>query len=151
MNEYDRFKPQLAFPERDAFKSYRVVIGDQIYKTLKKDFPEFVKSQGDIWGKINTDKLMSVTNVTELIGTNGIEIIIQPKFDEGGYRDAQKAYRDSTNDGIKAFKVYLEKEYGTTNYPKKDKVFQKAWEDCKSFGFNAVDDEYEELVELLAL
>lgn len=47
------------------------------------------------------------------------------------------------------FKTALEKEYELQNHPKKDKIWQKAWDDGHSGGWQSILNEYDEIVDLL--
>lgn len=47
------------------------------------------------------------------------------------------------------FKEALEEEYGLQDHPKKDDVWNKAWEDGHSGGWASIYYEYEELAELV--
>jgi len=58
-------------------------------------------------------------------------------------------YNQGEREARERFKEALEKEYGTTSYPKKDKIWDKAWGDGHSEGLERVADIYEELVDLI--
>jgi len=47
------------------------------------------------------------------------------------------------------FKEALEEEYGLQDHPKKDDIWNKAWEDGHSGGWNSVLCEYDELADLV--
>ncbi len=47
------------------------------------------------------------------------------------------------------FKAALEKEYGLQDHPKRDRIWQKAWDDGHSGGWTDILNVYEELVDLI--
>lgn len=65
------------------------------------------------------------------------------------YRIELEKYNNETKRLNEMFKIDLFEEYGIENYPKKEKVFEYAWDRGHSSGFSEVEIYFEELVQLL--
>lgn len=65
------------------------------------------------------------------------------------YMDARKAYHAHTNELKMQFKQDMLDDFGVTDHPKAQKLWELAWERGHSAGLYAVYQEAEELVELL--
>ncbi len=57
--------------------------------------------------------------------------------------------RKQADERRKAFKAELERENGTQDNPKRDILFQKAWEFGHAYGENDVRIYYEDLIDLV--
>lgn len=76
------------------------------------------------------------------------EEVMYPKLLEE-YRSAKQAYKEDEARLIEQFKEDLYKDLGISDHPKRHKLFQKAWENDHSYGFEAVYNEALDLVELI--
>ncbi|CAM6054528.1 unnamed protein product [Sphagnum tenellum] len=66
------------------------------------------------------------------------------------YSKATRAeYRADTRRLINEFRVDLENEFGLTNHPKAELLFEKAWDRGHAGGFQEVYHHYDDLSELL--
>jgi len=63
--------------------------------------------------------------------------------------DMKRAYDNESSEIRAKFREALEKEYGMQNHPKKDKIWEKAWDDGHSGGWTEILITYDELVELI--
>ena len=70
-------------------------------------------------------------------------------IDNEAYKDAVKVYRHEEGRVMERFLIDLCKEYGVENNSKRHKVYHLAWEYGHSGGFEAVDNYFSELVELI--
>jgi hypothetical protein len=70
-------------------------------------------------------------------------------FDENSFRDYRKKYNHRTNVLMENFKKDLLEEFGLSDHPKKDIIFDKAWSDGHAYGFHEVYNEMIDLVELI--
>ncbi len=64
-------------------------------------------------------------------------------------KEVHDAYREDNHRLYLQFKYDLEAEYGVEDNPKKDKLFEIAWEQGHSYGFTEVALHYAQLVELI--
>ena len=149
MTDYSQFDPTVPYPNKDDFKTIKVIIDADIYDIPKGDVHEFAKKHSKLLGPITVAQFFAVKSVKSFKGAEGENIIVQAICDDVGYKLAQSNYRVSTNDGQDRFKLYLEEEHGTSKYAKKDALFQRAWADGHSSGFSAVDDAYYEFLVII--
>lgn len=70
-------------------------------------------------------------------------------FDKNASNDYRKKLRNHNNVLIENFKKDLLEEFGLSNHPKKDIIFNKVWADGHANGFLEVYGEMDDLVELL--
>ncbi len=61
----------------------------------------------------------------------------------------RQIYRDEISKIHDEFKLALFKEYGVETHHKREEIFNKAWEDGHSTGYNDVEIIFSELVELI--
>lgn len=69
--------------------------------------------------------------------------------DEKSYREHLVQYNNEKAKLHNEFKLDLFEELGITDNPKREKLFEKAWENSRSAGLYAVLNEAEELVDLI--
>jgi len=80
---------------------------------------------------------------------------IQNKIEQGHYNNKldfakdKKAYREETSNLKRKFREDLAEEFGVTDHPKEEQLFNIAWENGHSSGYNEVWGEYSDLVELI--
>ena len=65
------------------------------------------------------------------------------------YVDAVQAHKEKTRQLEDQFKADLEAEFGVENNPKKDKLYEKAWDRGHAYGLGDVYIAYADLVELI--
>lgn len=64
--------------------------------------------------------------------------------------DMKRAYANKSRELWTEFREALEKAYQMQNHPKKDRIWEKAWDDGHRGGYTEILNAYDELVELLS-
>lgn len=70
-------------------------------------------------------------------------------LDEKSYKEHLKQYSEEKANLLKEFKQDLFEELGITHHPKREKLFEKAWENSRSEGLYQVIVEAESLADLI--
>lgn len=151
MSNYNDFEATVARPSKSDFKSIKVVIDDNVYNFPFRGFNQFISAHTNTLKTIALSTLHAVVLVQTFRGANGENIIVQVICDEDAYDAASSEYRINTKDCEQRFRYFLEKTYGTSNYPKRDALISKAWEIGESPSFEEVEYEYSELVKVIIL
>jgi hypothetical protein len=90
------------------------------------------------------------------IGSSGVGIVAPTDYsvketvlNEEAYKKHLKQYNEEQTKLYNEFKQDLFEELGITDNPKREKLFEKAWEKGHSDGYNSVLSEAESLVDLI--
>lgn len=81
---------------------------------------------------------------------DSVFVQIDTIYHEEEYRQAQKDYRQGEHEARNRFKEDLFKDLEIADHPKREKIWDKAWEEGHSTGLHDVYHEAEEIVELIA-
>ena len=115
----------------------------------KKEYPtksDYVKHIGYKNGKVVFTTEIGVEPTKEQIDSSNV---VEKITDIDNYHAMRMEYRNEENRLYKAFKHDLFKEYEVQDNPKKDKVFDLAWEKCHSGGYSEVENYFDDLVQLI--
>ena len=75
--------------------------------------------------------------------------VVEKVIDHDAYKDQQNLYYADRDRLEQKFKEMLEEQYGTTNNPKKDKLYSIAWAKGHASGLSDVACQYDDLVGLI--
>lgn len=88
-------------------------------------------------------------SVEEVITRGGKVVSKKMVNDKDAFYQAKKEYRQKQNELDKQFEEDLYLELGIVNHPKRELLFQIAWDNSRSEGLSAVFYFADELVELM--
>lgn len=121
----EKYKNQMPYPSELDFKTFH------IYK------------DGKVLGKN-----VSVLDKNRLVFENP-GALVEQDFDNSGYLEAIKAYKEEDARLLQLFWDDLAEEHGVTHNPKRSMLEGIAWENGHSSGLGEVANVYEKLVDLI--
>ncbi len=77
------------------------------------------------------------------------EATVVKEFNKETYFESQKAYNKESGKLLDEFRKDLFEEFGVTDHPKVDRVYQIAWEKGHAHGLSEVYIEFSDIVELI--
>ena len=115
----------------------------------KKEYPirrNYIKHIGYKNGEVVFTTEVGVEPTKEQVALSSV---IEKIFDDNNYYAMLSEYRNEENRLYEAFKHDLFEEYGVKDNPKRDKLFNLAWEEGHSSGYYEVENYFSELVDLI--
>ena len=126
----------------DQFAQVATNIANSVSYPQKRDFTVFHVYKG---GKVIATEL-SHEEVTEY--HNG-SYVIEKVEDNDEYIRARNNYNQIVAKSNEWFQYALKSHHGVQHHPKAGKVYQMAWDDGHSSGYDSVANSFDELVELI--
>ena len=77
------------------------------------------------------------------------DAVIQEVFDEESYKEHRKLFDDESGRLHQEFKEDLFTEFGMSKHPKREKIFNYAWEEGHACGLEDVYGVFSDIVELI--
>lgn len=136
---FDRFRNNNPYPKKRGFYSH------------------YVYKKGELRGKgtclIEIAKTLVGYNKCSLkppkIQLKDKGYVIESIFDDGGYKEKVKEYRDEDKRLLEEFKKYIFEVYGCRNDDINNIVFSRAWDKGHSGGLNEVVSYFEDDIEFV--
>lgn len=100
-------------------------------------------------GDNNPEVFVEGIHETDLANPKQNNLVKDSVVDEEAFKKARAEYGAAQQEVQERFKADLFREFGVENNPKRELLFNKAWERCHSEGFFGVAGEFEHLVELI--
>lgn len=99
-------------------------------ETLEQDkaFQKIVKEKADLVARLEAIETRRIRYITKM----------------------RRVYRAAENAHRKNFKATLEEAYGLENHPKRDQIWERAWDKGHSSGYLEVLNEYDDIGELIS-